>query len=114
MLLSTNDLPGTKTEVDALIAKGEEGQMAVARFAMQSMRTPAVKETAIASAGALVEKAATWMPVYYAAAVFSQAAMKPQAKAAFEKALSIADKLPDGGDKGEFVKFLKEQIAANS
>lgn len=114
MLLSTNDLPGTKTEIDALIAKGEEGQMAVAMFAMQSVRTPAVKETAIASAGTLVEKAATWMPVYYAAAVLSQAAMKPQAKAAFEKALSIAEKMPDSGDKGEIVKFLKEQIAANS
>lgn len=114
MLLSTDDLPGAKTEMNRLLGQGEEGQLAVAMFAMQSVRTPAVKETALEAAAALVEKGTTWMPAYYAAAVYSQAAMKPEAKAAFEKALALVEKTPDGGNKAEIVKFLKEQIAANS
>lgn len=114
MLLSTNDIPGAKAEINALIEKGEAGQLGVAMFAIQSVRTPAVKETALAAAAALVEKATTWMPAYYAAAAYSQAAMKPEAKTAFEKALSIAEKMPENADRAEIVKFLKEQIAANS
>lgn len=114
MLLSTDDLPGAKAEMNRLIGKGEDGQLAVAMFAMQSVRTPTVKATALEAAAALVEKGTTWMPAYYAAAVYSQAAMKPEAKAAFEKALALVEKTPDGGNKAEIVKFLKEQIAANT
>lgn len=114
MLLSTDDLPGAKAEINKLIAKGEDGQLAVAMFAIQSIRTPAVKATALEAAAALVSKGTTWMPAYYAGAVYSQASMKPEAKAAYEKALSIAEKLGDNADKADIVKFLKEQIAANS
>lgn len=114
MLLSTDDLTGAKAEINKLIAKGEDGQLAVAMFAIQSVRTPAVKATALEAAAALVSKGTTWMPAYYAGAVYSQAAMKPEAKAAFEKALSMAEKMPDGAEKADITKFLKEQIAANT
>jgi thiol-disulfide isomerase/thioredoxin len=114
MLLSTNDIPGTKAEIVALIAKGEEGQMGVAMFAIQSVRTPAVKDIALEAAATLSSKATSWMTAYYAAAVYGQATMKPEAKAAFEKALSMAEKMADGAEKADIIKFLKEQIAANS
>lgn len=113
-LLSTDDIPGAKTEINALLEKGAEGQMAIAMFAIQSIRTPALKQISLDSAAALLEKSTTWLSCYYAGVVYKQASMKPETKTAFDKALSFAEKMPEGEEKADVLTFLKEQIAANS
>lgn len=113
-LLSGDDAAKAKEEIDALAAKDEPSLMAVGAFAVQAVRAEKTKEVALYGAAKLVEKASSWMPAYYAASAYAAAKMKPEAKAAYEKALGFAEKMPEGDDKKEICEFLKQQITANS
>jgi len=113
-LIAGDDPDKAKAEIDALIAKGEESASVAGMFAVQAVRQEKTKPVALYAAGKLVESAASWMPAYYAASAYSAAKMKPEAKAAFEKALGFAEKLTNEEEKKSICDFLKEQIKANS
>jgi len=113
-LVAGDEPEKAKAEIDSLIAKGEDSMVIAGLFAVQAVRQEKAKPVALYAAGKLTEKATTWMPAYYAASAYAAAKMKPEAKAAFEKALGFAEKLTNEEEKKGICDFLKEQIKANS
>lgn len=113
-LIAGDEPEKAKAEIDSLIEKGEASMMTVGMFAIQAVRQEKTKPVALYAAGKVAERASTWMPAYYAASAYASAKMKPEAKAAYEKALGFAEKLTDEQEKKGICDFLKQQIQANS